>query len=111
MFGLTTHARLTAAQKQIFALHAKVGLLQDLLGQETRAHNTTAEARRCTAQALRDEIDAHLNTIRARRDAEDALAAERRATRVLEEQFLATAAPRPDDELGCHASTEAGTDG
>lgn len=95
MFGITTASRLDAAQQKILTLHAELGVLQDRLAQEQRAHRTTAQARRSTASALYDEIDAHLTTIRALRETEGALAAERRANRTLEEQALTTAVPKP----------------
>ncbi|MFJ2292135.1 hypothetical protein ACIOG7_10540 [Streptomyces sp. NPDC087894] len=88
MFGLTTRRRLR---------------------EEVDAHLVTirrmiqAEADRTEAQrTLSDEIDAHINTLRARHTAEDALAAEQRASRLLAEQLLTTATPRPiehPDEL------------
>ncbi len=67
MFGLTTIRRLRAAQHKTISLQAQLGLLQGFRqGDEA--------ARRRAEQDFRDEVDAHLTTIRA------ALAAEQTAT-------------------------------
>ncbi|MFG3174897.1 hypothetical protein ACGFZC_07440 [[Kitasatospora] papulosa] len=55
----------------------------------TIRRSLTAENLRAEAQRnLLDEVDAHIATIRARREADDALAAEQRTTRLLAEQLL-----------------------
>ncbi|MFD5682162.1 hypothetical protein [Streptomyces bacillaris] len=65
MFGLTTTRRLRTEQRRTLGLQARLGLAQGLL------EGNQAALRRAE-QALADEIDAHLVTIRAALAAEDA---------------------------------------
>ncbi|MYR93071.1 MULTISPECIES: hypothetical protein [unclassified Streptomyces] len=70
MFGLTTTRRLRAEQHKTIGLQARLGLTQGLL-QGNQAALDRAE------QNLRDEIDAHIATIRAALAAEQTAAAPR----------------------------------
>ena len=116
MFGLTTRRRLAeeadahlnTIRRMITAETAR-DTARQALRDEIDAHITTIRTRHNAEddrdranQHLRDEIEAHMSAVRALCTTEDNLAAERRTSKLLAEQLLATATPRPiehPDEL------------